>query len=69
MKTLQDSAHLFCLREELEIMISYELINVMYLKMKRIRLLLNYLNLIMNVHASIESFYFIFLLKGSVLFQ
>lgn len=45
-------------------MISYKWINVMYLKMKRIKLLLNYLSLLMNIQASMERvFPFIFCLK------
>lgn len=45
-------------------MISYKWINVMYLKMKRIKLLLNYLSLLMNIQASIDGdFPFIFYLK------
>lgn len=48
----------------LEIMILYKWINVMYFKMKRIKLLLNYLGLLMNIHASIDRvFTFIFSLK------
>jgi len=45
-------------------MILYKWINVTYLKMKRIKLLLNYLVLLMNIHASIDrAFPFIFYSK------
>lgn len=39
-------------------MTTYKWIKVMYLKMRRIILLLNYLGLLMNIHASIDRAYF-----------
>lgn len=59
-----------CLTKEPEIMISYKWINVMYLKMKRIKLSLNYLSLIMNIQASTDRvFPFIFLLEDGLSFK
>lgn len=39
-------------------MTTYKWIKVMYLKMRRIILLLNYLGLLMNIHTSIDRGYF-----------
>lgn len=58
-----------CLTEEPEIMISYKWINVMYLKMKRIKLLLNNLSAYEYTSKHRQSFSFYFLLEDWLSFK